>query len=246
MQAGAIAARGRLCPSSRPALGRDAPRRRGALRRPTQALALDADHALVRRRHGAGRRRPRRSRRGEIRAIIGPNGAGKSSLINVISGVYRPDSGQRSGSAASASRACPTAAARRARRRPHLPEPRAVPGPDVLDNVAIGPRPSPRAPGLLGQVLGLPRARARGGASARRGAPRSWPSCDLERAGATGRSATLPYGLQKRVELARALVARPRLLLLDEPMAGMTATEKQRDEPASSATRATGSARRSS
>ncbi|WP_449415268.1 ABC transporter ATP-binding protein [Ochrobactrum teleogrylli] len=161
-------------------------------------------------------------RQGEIRAIIGPNGAGKSSLINVISGVYRPSRGQ----VAIGGRIydpVPT------QKLAHLGVARTFQnlalfkGLSVLDNVASG-RAFANRSNFLSQIVGLPQAR-RAQADARERASRVIEFLHLS-SYADRLAGTLPYGLQKRVELARALTAAPRILLLDEPMAGMTATEK--------------------
>jgi branched-chain amino acid transport system ATP-binding protein len=94
----------------------------------------------------------------------------------------------------------------------------------VLENVVIG-RVAARLANFVEQIVGVGRAR-REQADAQRRADEIIDFLDL--GGIRDRWAgTLPYGLQKRVELARALVARPKILLLDEPMAGMTPTEKQ-------------------
>lgn len=160
--------------------------------------------------------------RGEIRAVIGPNGAGKSSLINVISGLYRADAGNlRFGS--ETFRAVPPqrlAALGVARTFQNLA---LFPALSVAQNIASG-LVFRREAGLLRHFLALPGARREAAAQegqVRRVAERLHLTEILDRP-----AGTLPYGLQKRVELARALVAEPRLLLLDEPMAGMTATEK--------------------
>ncbi len=159
---------------------------------------------------------------GEIRAIIGPNGAGKSSLINVISGVYRSDRGHV--------RIGPTSYR-------HVPTERLASlgvsrtfqnlalfkGLSVIDNVVAGLAHRVRST-FAEQVLGFPRAR-REEADTRERAIRILEFLHLDHVG-DRLAGTLPYGLQKRVELARALVAEPKILLLDEPMAGMTATEK--------------------
>lgn len=161
--------------------------------------------------------------RGEIRAIIGPNGAGKSSLINLISGIYRPDSG-RIGIGGRSFTTVPTqqlAALGVARTFQNLA---LFPGLDVLGNVAIGLA-HRLDTGPFGQILGLPRAR-RANRAEREAAVESLAFLRLLEF-AHRPVGTLAYGLQKRVELARALIARPRLLLLDEPMAGMTAHEKR-------------------
>lgn len=160
---------------------------------------------------------------GEIRAIIGPNGAGKSSLINVISGIYRPDKGHVWLDGKSFARV-PT------ERLAHLCISRTFQnvalfkGLSVYDNIAVGRVSSVRS-NSFEQMIGMGRARReREETQARVEATIAF----LGLGSVSNRLAgTLSYGLQKRVELARALVIQPRLLLLDEPMAGMTASEKQ-------------------
>lgn len=159
---------------------------------------------------------------GEICSLIGPNGAGKSSLLNVINGVYRPQQGQVVFDGQPRRRMAPRQAALGgiARTFQNLA---LFKGMSVLDNVLAG-RSLRVHSGWWAQVLGLDAARA---------------EADLHRARAEEVLAflhiqayrdtpvgTLPYGLQKRVELARAMAAEPRLLLLDEPMAGMNLEEK--------------------
>lgn len=161
-------------------------------------------------------------RHGEIRAIIGPNGAGKSSLINVISGVYRPDRGHIAIDG-TAYRPVPTQKLARLGIARTFQNLALFKGLSVLDNVAAGRAYVSRA-NFLSQVAGLPRAR-REQADARERAGRILEFLHLTPY-VDRLAGTLPYGLQKRVELARALAAGPRILLLDEPMAGMTATEK--------------------
>ncbi|WP_421404937.1 ABC transporter ATP-binding protein [Agrobacterium fabrum] len=161
-------------------------------------------------------------RHGEIRAIIGPNGAGKSSLINVISGVYRPDRGHVAIDG-TAYRPVPTQKLARLGVARTFQNLALFKGLSVLDNVAAGRAYVSRA-NFLSQVAGLPRAR-REQADARERAGRILEFLHLTPY-VDRLAGTLPYGLQKRVELARALAAEPRILLLDEPMAGMTATEK--------------------
>lgn len=160
---------------------------------------------------------------GEILSIIGPNGAGKSSLINVISGVYRPDHGRIS-IGQNSYRQVPTqrlASLGLARTFQNLA---LFKGLTVLDNVAAGRSYVSRS-SFLSQIIGLPSARSElqdALARARRVIELlHLQSYESRLAG------TLPYGVQKRVELARALVAEPNILLLDEPMAGMTGAEKQ-------------------
>jgi len=161
--------------------------------------------------------------KGEIRAIIGPNGAGKSSLLNVISGLYRPDRGVvRLGNERFTH--VPTthlAAHGVARTFQNLALFRGLP---VLDNVMMGLVHRRRA-GFLRQILSTPQAR-REEAEGRAAAEKAIAFLHLG-AVKDQLAGGLPYGVQKRVELARALVGHPQLLLLDEPLAGVTAGEKQ-------------------
>jgi branched-chain amino acid transport system ATP-binding protein len=160
---------------------------------------------------------------GEIRAIIGPNGAGKSSLLHVISGIYRPQRGLVWIDGQKFSRV-PTQQLARLGIARTFQNLALFKGLSVLENVVIG-RAAVRHANFVEQIVGLGRAR-RERADAQRRAEEIIDFLDL-RAVRDRWAGTLPYGLQKRVELARALVARPKVLLLDEPMAGMTATEKQ-------------------
>jgi branched-chain amino acid transport system ATP-binding protein len=160
---------------------------------------------------------------GEIRAIIGPNGAGKSSLLNVISGIYRPQHGLVWIDQQKFARV-PTQKLARLGIARTFQNLALFKGLSVLENVVIG-RAAVRHANFVEQIVGLGRAR-REQADAQRRAEEIIDFLDL-RAVRNRWAGTLPYGLQKRVELARALVAHPKILLLDEPMAGMTATEKQ-------------------
>lgn len=160
---------------------------------------------------------------GEIRAIIGPNGAGKSSLLNVVSGLYRPSAGHiwfgdNSFTTVPADRLAALGVARTFQNLALFK------GLSVIDNVITGLAHQLRA-GFFAQLLGTAAARReREQVYARAAAAMEF----FHLGGYHGRAAgTLPYGVQKRVELARALVAEPRLLLLDEPMAGMTRADKQ-------------------
>jgi branched-chain amino acid transport system ATP-binding protein len=161
--------------------------------------------------------------RGEICAVIGPNGAGKSSLLNVISGVYRPDRGVVRFAGESLPPADPRAAARRAIART-FQNIALFRGMSVLDNVITGRALHGRST-FLEQAFRLGRARSDELAQ-REKAEEMLEFLHIQRYrhSIVGK---LPYGLQKRVELARALVSEPRLLLLDEPMAGMTFAEKE-------------------
>src|SRR5688572_19608846 len=156
--------------------------------------------------------------RGEICALIGPNGAGKSSLLNVVSGVYRPESGSIVFDGQRRSHVEPAWAARQGIART-FQNIALFKGMSVEDNLLTGTTLTTRA-SFLEHALSLPRARR----DDRR--QRAEVAEVLELIGLSEHRAApvgkLPYGLQKRVELGRALAARPRLLLLDEPFAGMS------------------------
>ncbi|WP_442869825.1 ABC transporter ATP-binding protein [Bradyrhizobium sp. CCBAU 11361] len=160
---------------------------------------------------------------GEILAVIGPNGAGKSSLLNIVTGLYRPDRG-KVWFGEHSFRDVPTsklAALGVARTFQNLVLFRGL---SVFDNVLMGLAHRVRT-GFLRQIVGSPLARR---IEAENRAVAEEVIGFLHLAEVRDRLAgTLPYGAQKRVELARALVAQPRLLLLDEPFAGVTLTEKR-------------------
>lgn len=160
---------------------------------------------------------------GEIRAIIGPNGAGKSSMLNCISGVYRPQRGTITLDGRDIQQLKPhdMAAMGVARTFQNLA---LFKGMSVLDNVMAGRNLRMRT-NLLLQALGWGPAAAE--ERVHRAAAES--IIDFLEIGAwrDTRVAQLPYGLQKRVDLGRALAMQPRLLLLDEPMAGMNHEEKR-------------------
>lgn len=160
---------------------------------------------------------------GEICGLVGPNGAGKSSLLNVLSGVYRADQGRVLLEGVPLPPAEPREAAVRgiARTFQNLALFKKM---SVIDNVITGETLRKHA-SLFAQALSLPRAR-----QDERDRRMRAEAMLVRLALAAYRDVvvgTLPYGLQKRVELARALVAAPKLLLLDEPMAGMTFAEKE-------------------
>jgi branched-chain amino acid transport system ATP-binding protein len=160
---------------------------------------------------------------GEICAIIGPNGAGKSSLLNVISGLYRPQTGSITfeGRRYERLRASELAKLGIARTFQNIA---LFNGMSVLDNIVMGRVAALRAT-VAEQIFGLPRASG----EERRGYERAEQIVaflGLERM-RNRIVSTLPYGMQKRVELGRALAADPKLLLLDEPLAGMTTAEKR-------------------
>ena len=171
----------------------------------------------------------------EVRAIIGPNGAGKSSMLNVINGVYHPQQG--------------TITFRgevRRGMRPHEAAARGVArtfqnialfkGMSVLDNILTGRNLRMKAT-ILEQAIYFGRAR-REELENRRKVEEVIDFLEIQHIRRTpvGR---LPYGLQKRVELARALAAEPSMLLLDEPMAGMNVEEKEGHGAASFSTSTT-------
>jgi branched-chain amino acid transport system ATP-binding protein len=162
-------------------------------------------------------------RKHEIRAIIGPNGAGKSSMLNVINGVYHPQRGSVTFKGARRHRVDPHEAARQgiARTFQNIALFR---GMSVLDNLMTG-RYLKMKSGFLEQALYWGRAR-REELAHRARVEEIIDFLEIQHIRRTpvGR---LPYGLQKRVELGRALAAEPELLLLDEPMAGMNLEEKQ-------------------
>src|ERR1700731_3292906 len=144
-------------------------------------------------------------RKGEIRAIIGPNGAGKTSMLNVINGFYHPQDGRITFKGKTRSKMRPYEAARGGIAR-------------TFQNVAL-------FRGIFWQILRF------GPALAEEVAHRlkveeiiDFLEIPQIRKVPVGR---LPYGLQKRVELGRALAMEPDLLLLDEPMAGMNLEEKE-------------------
>ncbi|MCW0206318.1 Lipopolysaccharide export system ATP-binding protein LptB [Achromobacter veterisilvae] len=159
----------------------------------------------------------------EIRAIIGPNGAGKSSMLNVINGVYTPQQGGIAFRGERFSRMNPRRAAEMgiARTFQNLA---LFKGMSVLDNIMTGRNLRMKC-GLLSQAFRLGRAE-REEIQHREFVENIIDFLEIQayRKTPVGR---LPYGLQKRVDLGRALAMEPRLLLLDEPMAGMNIEEKQ-------------------
>ena len=160
---------------------------------------------------------------GEILAIIGPNGAGKTSLLNVINGVYYPQRGRIVFQGVEWSkRLRPYQVARQGIART-FQNVALFKGMSTLDNLMTG-RVLHMHTGLLSQALYWGRAR-RDEERQRAYVETIIDFLEIEaiRKTPVGR---LPYGLQKRVELGRALAAEPVLLLLDEPMAGMNVEEK--------------------
>jgi len=161
--------------------------------------------------------------KGEVRSIIGPNGAGKSSMLNVINGFYHPQVGELF-----------YCGKKRKSTKPHKIAHQGIArtfqnialfkGMSTLDNIMTG-RFTHMKSNMLSQAIW------RGGAEKEEVKNRRFVEEIIDfleiqsiRKTPVGR---LPYGLQKRVELGRALAAEPALLLLDEPMAGMNVEEKE-------------------
>jgi len=162
-------------------------------------------------------------RQHEIRAIIGPNGAGKSSMLNVINGVYVPQQGSIELEGKRFDRMTPRRAAEMgiARTFQNLA---LFKGMSVLDNIMTG-RNLRMTKGLFWQALRVGPA-LREETEHREFVEHIVDFLEIQASRKTpvGR---LSYGLQKRVDLGRALAMEPKLLLLDEPMAGMNIEEKQ-------------------
>ncbi len=162
-------------------------------------------------------------RMGEIRAIIGPNGAGKSSMLNVINGFYQPQEGEVffHGKKRGPMRPYQIAHQGIARTFQNIA---LFKGMSTLDNIMTG-RLTHMKTGILQHILWKGPAEAEE-VENREKVERIIDFLEIQtiRKTPVGR---LPYGLQKRVELGRALAAEPSLLLLDEPMAGMNVEEKE-------------------
>ena len=158
---------------------------------------------------------------GLIYAVIGPNGAGKTTLFNALCGFCQPSAGsiRLDGRELLGQPPYRIAAAGVARTFQNL---QLFFNMSVRENVMVGAHLRART-GLLAAALRLPQVRAEEG-RLRVWADDALALCDLS-AWAERPAAVLPYGLMKRVEIARALAARPRLLLLDEPAAGLNDTE---------------------
>jgi branched-chain amino acid transport system ATP-binding protein len=162
-------------------------------------------------------------RRGEVLAIIGPNGAGKTTLLNVISGFYQPYAGRIlfEGRDRTHLRAPDVAALGLARTFQNVALFR---GMTVLDNIMTGRLLKMRGSFLWEALYWGPARRQE--LEHRAVVERIIDFLEIQAIRKTP-AGRLPYGLQKRVELARALAAEPTLLLLDEPMAGMNVEEKE-------------------
>jgi ABC-type branched-subunit amino acid transport system ATPase component len=160
---------------------------------------------------------------GEVHGLIGPNGAGKTTVINLISGLLAPGAGSiRLGDRAIQGLAPHRVAALGVART--FQSIRLFPDLSARDNVLVGQH-LRRRPSLTARMLMLPSARAEERAA------REQAAALLGRVGLPERvhehARHLSYGEQRRVEIARALASEPRLLLLDEPTAGMNPVEVQ-------------------
>ena len=162
-------------------------------------------------------------RKGEIRAIIGPNGAGKSSMLNVINGFYHPQEGRIVWKGRARPRMRPHEAALGGIART-FQNIALFKGMSTLDNIMTGRILKMRA-SFLEQAFWIGRGRSEE-LRERAFVEQIIDFLEIQhiRQVPVGK---LPYGLQKRVELARALAMEPELLLLDEPMAGMNLEEKE-------------------
>jgi len=161
--------------------------------------------------------------KGEIRAIIGPNGAGKTSMLNCINGFYHPTEGCITFKGKRRGRMRPSAAARGGIART-FQNVALFKGMTTLDNIMAG-RSLKMRRGLFWQALRFGPARMEE-IEHRRRVEEIIDFLEIQAIRKTP-VGKLPYGLQKRVELGRALAMEPDVLLLDEPMAGMNLEEKE-------------------
>jgi branched-chain amino acid transport system ATP-binding protein len=162
--------------------------------------------------------------RGELFSIIGPNGAGKTSMLNCISGRYRPTSGRVVFKGVDITQASPNkrAALGIGRTFQNLA---LFNGMSVLDNISVGRHHLMKAGFVRGMVYWIGGAR-REEAEHRAAVEEIIDFLEIQ-AIRNEPAGVLSYGLRKRVELARAIALKPELILLDEPMAGMNLEEKE-------------------
>jgi branched-chain amino acid transport system permease protein len=162
-----------------------------------------------------------RVRGGEVRALIGPNGSGKSTTVNLLSGVYRPTSGHVRFAGRLLDRAKPNDVSRAGIART-FQNPALFGEMSLLENVLVGLHHTFHV-GLLGIVLHTPGARREEERAVAR-ARSLLALVGLEQIAAV-RADAIAYGQQRRLEIARALAQDPKLILLDEPAAGLTSGE---------------------
>ena len=160
---------------------------------------------------------------GEIVSVIGPNGAGKTTLFNMISGVYQPGSGRVVLNGEEVTGMAPFRLAHRGMSRT-FQNLQIFQNMTVLENAVLGFYLQERGP-VLADLLSLPSSRARAREAAV-GAQKLLARVGLERAG-DREAGNLSYGSLKRLEIARALALKPKVLLLDEPAAGCNAVETE-------------------
>ncbi|MBA4215667.1 MAG: ABC transporter ATP-binding protein [Polaromonas sp.] len=161
-------------------------------------------------------------KRGQVYGLIGPNGAGKTTFFNVLTGLYTPDSGtfELAGKPYTPSAVHEVAKAGIARTFQNI---RLFAEMTALENVMVGRHVRTHS-GLIGAVLRTPGFKREEAAITER-ARELLAYVGIERF-ADYKSRTLSYGDQRRLEIARALATDPQLIALDEPAAGMNATEK--------------------
>jgi branched-chain amino acid transport system ATP-binding protein len=159
--------------------------------------------------------------RGSIVSLIGPNGAGKTTFFNMITGVYQPTSGSIVFDGVEVSGKPPHAITELGIGRT-FQNIRLFPHMTAVENVLVGMHSRLRS-GIISSIIRTPRVR-REEKEARERARELLVYCGLARRHGE-RAANLPYGDQRRLEVARALATRPQLLLLDEPTAGMNPQE---------------------
>ncbi|RJQ53746.1 MAG: ABC transporter ATP-binding protein [Desulfobacteraceae bacterium] len=160
-------------------------------------------------------------REGSIHSIIGPNGAGKTTLFNCITGFYRPEAGEISLNGDSLIGLDPDRIVRLGIARTYQ-NIRLFPNLTAMENILVGFHSHLKA-GFFSIILGLPSTRREEAQSDEEGR-RLLKFVHLMRKGDL-LAKNLPYGDQRRLEIARALATRPKLLLLDEPAAGMNPSE---------------------
>jgi len=158
-----------------------------------------------------------------IHSIIGPNGAGKTTFFNCVTGFYRPESGNISLNSHSLMGLMPDQIVRLGIARTYQ-NIRLFPELTVMENVLVGLHCHLKA-GFFGIVLGLPAIRREEMVAAEE-AGKLLKFMNLSGKG-DFYAKNLPYGDQRRLEIARAMATRPKLLLLDEPTAGMNPSETQ-------------------